>query len=500
MRTKTHLFFIGLGAALLLARCAGAQVLANPVEDNLRPDLVVLRDLRTDLRVGERVVSTKQQFHVYRVERVEGKRLWLSAERATLKGWAPRADVVPLKSAAHYFTLELKKDPRSARLHYLRGQVFLETGTDDRAVADLSEAIRIEPAFAEAYAARGKVRVSLRDYKAALNDFDTAIRLAPRSAEVFFSRIYLWAAMEKAEPAVADCSEAIRRDPSNAYLYSCRASIRHRRLRDPDLALADYDESLRIDPTQADSFNNRGVIWQESKNFERAEADFSEAIRLQPNRHDFYSNRAAARFSRRDYEKSISDCDIALRLNPESPFAYFTRGQASMGKGDHDHALADFAETIRRSPEFFLAYYYRARIWKAREDYARTLADLNQVVELSPTMAPFADAQRIWIWDTCRDRRFRNAHRAIERARFVDKRLGELPNGGETLGAMLLAVAFAEAGDFQSAIQHQNKAIRSHEQTGRESALLKRIMKSLREHKSYQETKSDQMESIWKFF
>ena len=58
----------------------------------------------------------------------------------------------------------------------------MEKGNPDRALAELTEAIRLDPTLAKAYANRGWVYVEKGDQEKAIADCTEAIRLDPKDA------------------------------------------------------------------------------------------------------------------------------------------------------------------------------------------------------------------------------------------------------------------------------------------------------------------------------
>jgi tetratricopeptide (TPR) repeat protein len=78
--------------------------------------------------------------------------------------------------------------PASAAQHDLKGRALTASGNYDEAVAELTEAIRLQSDFARAYNARGYVYLLKRDYQHALADFDEAIRLDPNYANAIQNR------------------------------------------------------------------------------------------------------------------------------------------------------------------------------------------------------------------------------------------------------------------------------------------------------------------------
>jgi tetratricopeptide (TPR) repeat protein len=63
-----------------------------------------------------------------------------------------------------------------------------EAGNFQDTIADLDQAIRINPNFAEAYYKRGVARYRLGDNQGALTDYEQAIRVNPNDAAAYHNR------------------------------------------------------------------------------------------------------------------------------------------------------------------------------------------------------------------------------------------------------------------------------------------------------------------------
>lgn len=105
--------------------------------------------------------------------------------------------------------------------------------------------------------------------------------------------------------------------------------------------MAHYDEAIRIDPN-AIAFNNRGSVYNQKGDFDRAIASLDVAILLNPKYAIAFNNRGFAHLQKRNLDRAIADLDEAIRLNPKFSIAYGNRGVAYRRKGDLDRAAADF--------------------------------------------------------------------------------------------------------------------------------------------------------------
>jgi len=172
----------------------------------------------------------------------------------------------------------------SARQYFDRAEEHRNKGDYDRAIADYTEAIRLNPQDALAYNNRG---VSYHNGK---QDYDRAI---------------------------ADYTEAIRLNPQDALAYSNRGASYNAK-KDYDRAIADLTEAIRLNPQDALAYNNRGFSYREKKDYDRAIADYTEAIRLNPQLANAYANRGNSYYYKKDYDRAIADYEAALRIDPNT--------------------------------------------------------------------------------------------------------------------------------------------------------------------------------------
>jgi tetratricopeptide (TPR) repeat protein len=101
-----------------------------------------------------------------------------------------------------------------ARRYYNRGVSYSAREDNDRAIADYSEAIRLDPAPYPPLINRGLIYFDKDDYGRAVTYFSRAIQLNPKQALGFFNRGYVYAIQGDTTRALPDLSEAIRLDSS----------------------------------------------------------------------------------------------------------------------------------------------------------------------------------------------------------------------------------------------------------------------------------------------
>ena len=151
------------------------------------------------------------------------------------------------------------------------------------------------------------------DFHRAIADLDQAIRLDPTDAKAYNIRANAWDYVGASDRALADYDEAIRHDPNNPAVFHDRGMM-WRRKGELDRALVDMDRAVRFGFSDANFYSDRGLIWYEKGRYNRAIADFDRASKINPNFVGAYINHGIALHRESDF--AFADVDRAIRIDP----------------------------------------------------------------------------------------------------------------------------------------------------------------------------------------
>jgi tetratricopeptide (TPR) repeat protein len=194
------------------------------------------------------------------------------------------------------------------------------------------------------------------------------------------------------------------------------------------------------------------------------------------------ANEAAEQVTaRRDLVDARRKLDAAIAADPSYWPAYFTRGELNMLEGKYAAVVADTTSALRGRTWLPASAYLRARANLKLGKLAEGIAEIEHVISLQPkgTTYPSALNSLAWIRATCPNPAFRNGRQAIEYA----KRACALTGWQNAADIDTLAAAYAEAGDFESAIRFVEQAIKLGDLSAKSMADLQQHLASFRQRR-----------------
>jgi tetratricopeptide (TPR) repeat protein len=133
-----------------------------------------------------------------------------------------------------------------------------------------------------AFEHRGHAWNGKNDFDRAIADYSEAIRLNPQAWHAFILRGGAWREKKDFDRAIADYSEAIQLNPPHphdaAFVFDRRGLV-YLKLGNYGAAIADYSSAINLDPESASSRYGRGLARRLMGDRNAAEADIAAAMK-----------------------------------------------------------------------------------------------------------------------------------------------------------------------------------------------------------------------------
>ncbi|MEH1862323.1 MAG: tetratricopeptide repeat protein [Nostoc sp.] len=149
--------------------------------------------------------------------------------------------------------------------------------------------------------------------------------------------------------AIALLSQLIFRHPHNAVDYNNRGLI-YFQSGERQKALYDYNTALKLNPYLASAYNNRANYYAASGELTTALADYDQAIDFNPRHIRAWINRGITWRDLGQYEVAIENFELALLFGQLEGHIWAERGRTYHLWGDWNCAIADYRRALTTLP------------------------------------------------------------------------------------------------------------------------------------------------------
>ena len=284
-------------------------------------------------------------------------------------------------------------DPSSVN-YTMRGDAYKSMGDTAKAIADLSEAIRLKPDNTGALGVRNLIYGKQGDYQKEIADLKELIRLLPDEATYYIALAQAYNNVEDHDRAISVLDQLIRKKPDSAFAYQVRANY-YASAGETAKAIEDANQIIRLTPGNPEGYSHRAQYHFAKGDFDNAIADLTQSIRLNPDgAASDYWVRASARNVKGDYVHAIEDATHAIETAPNIKLeavrlsvlqsSYSTRAMARSNIGDFESALGDYNEGIKLAPGDADSYSSRGQFYFWRKQYDLVIQDCDKALQLDP--------------------------------------------------------------------------------------------------------------------
>jgi Flp pilus assembly protein TadD len=213
----------------------------------------------------------------------------------------------------------IARDPNSVDAHILLGTALALEGIRSESLEQLSEAVRLRPAFANAHNKLGMALSRFLEVKPAREEFEKALELDPNLAEAHVNLALILAQAGELGPAAEHLDRAIQLQGNS------RA--------------ASYSHYLRA------------KIWGAQNQNEKATAEFQKAVQLRPDYAEAWSDLGGMRRLALDHDGAVQALEKAVSLKPDDALAQYRLGLLYMQEGRSLKAVTHLKQASSFAPD-----------------------------------------------------------------------------------------------------------------------------------------------------
>lgn len=307
---------------------------------------------------------------------------------------------VEIARALTVISLRLKDYPAASTyyLHYATapgdaaaaraelGAALFEAGLLKEAEAELTAAIKLNPADTDSVVRLARVYLARKEIPAAGRTLEASVARGNDPAPVYALLADVYEQSGHVENAIPAMRLAIERDPqSEKYRFAYAVLLTNSNA--PGAAVIRLEESLRIFPSSSRLWFALGFANFKLDKNEEAERALRKAIELDPKFAPAFAYLGLIRAKTGAYGEAITLYESALRADSKLAVVHHLIADAMLKQNADAHAIeTHLRQSVEMDPTFTPARLSLGKLFMRAQRWTDAVAELEQVVKLDPTV------------------------------------------------------------------------------------------------------------------
>jgi tetratricopeptide (TPR) repeat protein len=244
----------------------------------------------------------------------------------------------------------------SAVDHYVKGQMLLDGGDVEAALAELAQAVKGDPNLSIAHATLGDIHRRRGNWDLAQRSYEAACDANPFAFMPHYNLGVTYQVLAQAAKAVEEVEKFLKR------------------------AVEVYLRAITLQPDDFDSNLNISACYFQLGEAEQADKYCRQAIAIDPNSAKAYGNLATIQESQGDLYEAIKAYKACLELDMHQPEVLMNLGSAYMRQGRLKAAMKTFQQAAQEDPngsapweKIGACYFYMRDFAEAQKAYQKAL-------------------------------------------------------------------------------------------------------------------------------
>lgn len=170
-----------------------------------------------------------------------------------------------------------------------------------------------------------------------------------------------------------------------------------------------YTNAIEANPNFTDAYINRGLVYNELKEYKNSIADYDKAIEMDSKCALAFNNRGYSKFLAGDFDGALKDYNKAILLNPKMKMAldnkamlfskacmeddkdfegkyYLSLGITELREGNIAEAIRNFDESIKLNSNTELPYFYKGIAYQSLNKNDEAYENYSKAIEINKNM------------------------------------------------------------------------------------------------------------------
>lgn len=265
--------------------------------------------------------------------------------------------------------------------------------------------------------------------------------------------VFRWAGKFKdADRIIARAAELALDDAmSHATLAASAADAGH-----TEEAVSEFRRALELEPSLVEAHYGLAEVLSSQKKYDEAIKEYRIAIQIQPDHVAAHCNLGMALAAQGKLDEAIGEYMETLRLRPGEAPAHYQLAMALMQQDKFDEAIGHFQAALKVEPysDNAQVHFHLGRSFLKKQEFDDAATCFREAIRLAPDKpAPLEGLA--WVLTRHPDPKKRDVAQAIS----LLERAAQLTQYRAPKVLAKLAVAYAAAGRFDSAVNMQQKAL-----------------------------------------
>lgn len=318
--------------------------------------------------------------------------------------------------------------PQSAVGYVWRGMAEASQQQNERAEADLRQALKLDPKSSAAYLELGQLRYVQKKYAEARPMLEQALTSNPSSDRALAVLVSMDLMDKQPQKAVSRIQAQIAKAPQNAQMYvqlaevelqtgdvnaSLQAAQKAMQLNsgdamavmaysraqlahgDANKAIEGWEQWLKAHPNDAQAYAVLGTLQQGIGAKDKAAEAYKKSLQIEPEQPIAANNLAYLMVEGgQNTDVALNYAQSARRLLPNSPSTADTLAWVYYSKGTYSSARDLLEEAVKAAPDDPSIQYHLGMTYSKLADTANAILHLKKAAALAPDSEPGKDAQK----------------------------------------------------------------------------------------------------------